>query len=88
VQCRALLIQYLSISAAVIHTGIAKIFHSFLSCSTYSKSFSLIDSDICLLSQKGSNSFFESFLIGQISHTKSGPAKGHLPASSKYIVNL
>jgi hypothetical protein len=64
------------------------IFHSDFRFSIYSKSTTLLVSEICLLSQKGSSSFFESFLIGQTNHTKSGPANGHLPASSKYIVKL
>jgi hypothetical protein len=83
-----LLIQYLSISAAVIRAGVETNFHLDFKFSIYSKISSLIDSEICLLSQNGDSSFFESLLIGQTSHTKRGPARGHLHASSKYIVNV
>jgi hypothetical protein len=64
------------------------IFHSDFNLSIYVKSFSLLDSVICLLSQKGSNSFLESLVMGHTSHIKRGPDKGHLPASSKYIVKV
>ena len=87
-QCKALLIQYLSISATVIQEGIARIFHAFSNSWIYQKSSSLFTSEICLLSQNGANSFWESLLMGHMSHMKSGPAKGHLQASSKYILRF
>jgi hypothetical protein len=83
-----LLIQYLSISAALIQAGNEIIFHLLLRFSIIQNKSSLLLSDIFLLSQKVDISFFESFFIGQTNHIKSGPAKGPLHASSKYIVKV